>query len=456
MIAGASGFIGRALIEQLAGVYPLIALSRRDNSSKTVEFRKCDLFSLKDTEDALRGADIGVYLVHSMLPSARLTQGSFQDFDLIAADNFSRAAQRNGLKQIIYLGGLVPDCPQEELSEHLRSRQEVEEVLKSHGVPVTVIRTGLIMGPDGSSFQILFRLVKRLPAMILPAWTLTDTVAIGLKDVLKALEYCVGRADVFNQTFDLGMHERLNYRELLLQSAIVFRRRPRLIHFPLFSVGLSRLWVCLVTGASMALVRPLLESLKHPLRVDPARDLFRLMGQKPQSLREVLEGLNRVRKSLDESQSLENQKRLSHDSDVRSVQRLSVPPRIHAVHVARDYMSWLPKTLASLVRVIARQDRFLDFSFVGLKTPLLVLEWVPGRSQNDRQLFYVREGLLSAQTNRGRLEFREVLGGRFVIAALHEFRPRLPWYVYRFTQARLHLWVMKRFQRHLLSDKLSA
>jgi len=455
-IAGASGFVGRALIQKIQSSYQIIALSRQRSDSPSVEARQCDLFSLKDADEALKGADIGIYLVHSMLPSARLTQGSFQDFDLIAADNFARAARKNGLKQIIYLGGLVPSCPPEEMSPHLRSRQEVEDVLKSHGVPVTVIRTGLIMGADGSSFQMLYRLVTRLPAMILPAWTRTDTVAISLEDVLTALEFCINRSEVFGRTFDIGMQERLNYRELLLQSALAFRGKPIFLNVPLFSIGLSRLWVSLVTGASMTLVKPLLESLKHELHVDPSRDLFRLIGSKPQSLRFVLQQLQQEQTKLKASRSLEGQKRKQNDSVVRSIQRLYVPSKVRASEVAADYMKWLPRTLFFLVRVTSVQERFLDFKFVGIKQPLLVLEWEPSRSQIDRQLFYVREGLLSAETNRGRLEFREVLGGAMVMAALHEFKPKLPWYIYCWTQARLHLWVMKRFQRHLLVDRLNT
>lgn len=456
VIAGASGFIGRSLIQKIKEEFSVIALSRQRSVSNGVEFRQCDLFSLRDSEESLRGAEIGIYLVHSMLPSARLTQGEFQDFDLIAADNFARAAKKNGLKQIIYLGGLVPHCAPEEMSPHLRSRQEVEEVLKSHGVPVTVIRTGLIMGPDGSSFQMLYRLIQRLPAMILPAWTQTQTVAVSLADVIRALEFCLGRSEVMDRTFDLGMWEFLNYRELLLQTALEFRGKPRFLSVPFFSIGLSRLWVRLVTGASMSLVKPLLESLKHELKVDAQRDLFKLMGTRPQTLGEVLRDLHAQKPLLDQSRALENQRQRSHDSDVRSVQRLKVPTGCRAIHVAQDYMTWLPRMLGFLVRVHAQHERFLNFDFFGITKPLLVLEYEPSRSQTDRQLFYVREGLLSAVTNRGRLEFREVLGGRYVMAALHEFRPKLPWYIYRFTQAQLHLWVMKRFQRHLNSDTIKT
>ena len=169
-VAGASGFIGQALCERLALTHTVVALSRAASpSAGGIERRRCDLFSLLDCERGLTGADVAVYLVHSMMPSARLTQASFADMDLILADNFARAAKRVGVKQIVYLGGVVPETGV--LSPHLASRVEVERALAAHGVPVTTLRASLVIGPDGSSFRILQRLVERLPVMLLPRWT---------------------------------------------------------------------------------------------------------------------------------------------------------------------------------------------------------------------------------------------------------------------------------------------
>ena len=160
VVAGATGFIGQSLGPILSQDFHLVGLSRspRKDPGHYAEFRQADLFSLKDTERALEGADYVVYLVHSMMPSARLVQANFRDLDLVCADNFARAAKMQGVQHMVYLGGLVPDGS---LSEHLASRAEVEDVLRSTGVPVTVLRAGLVVGASGSSFQILLRLVKR-------------------------------------------------------------------------------------------------------------------------------------------------------------------------------------------------------------------------------------------------------------------------------------------------------
>ncbi len=164
-ISGASGYIGKNLIKQLKDKAHIIALSRsieHKEHTDDLTWRQADLFSLGDAESALEGVDYAVYLVHSMLPSARLTQARFEDMDFILADNFAQAATKNNVKQIIYLSGIIPEN-EKELSRHLESRREVETVLNAYDVPVTTVRAGLIVGPSGSSFPIVKKIGQTPP-----------------------------------------------------------------------------------------------------------------------------------------------------------------------------------------------------------------------------------------------------------------------------------------------------
>lgn len=84
-LTGASGYIGNNLLKRLGKQADIIALSRNGDKyedSENVTWRSADLFSLKDAEKALEGADYAVYLVHSMMPSAKLTQAKFEDMTL--------------------------------------------------------------------------------------------------------------------------------------------------------------------------------------------------------------------------------------------------------------------------------------------------------------------------------------------------------------------------------------
>ena len=143
-VAGASGFVGSHLRDYLKGDYRFRALTRSTSVAEqspdaiSTEWRECDLYSLPKVTKALLGCDYGIYLVHSMAPSSRLVQGSFEDTDLLLADNFIRAAEAAGLKHVVYLSGLIPDTD-EPLSPHLRSRLEVENVLRSRSIKVTCL-----------------------------------------------------------------------------------------------------------------------------------------------------------------------------------------------------------------------------------------------------------------------------------------------------------------------------
>ena len=135
------------------------------------------------------------------------------------------------------------------------------------------------------------------------------------------------------------------------------------------------------------------------------------------------------------------------------MQRLPNPGNRPAEWIARTYQKWLPNLFRYLIRGRISED---ISSFRLLGTELLRLQFVDDRSDRDRQLFYIVGGLLAKRTDYGWLEFRNLLGGKYTIAAIHEFVPRLPWYVYMMTQAQLHLWVMKRFGRYLSRQEVTA
>ena len=462
-IAGAAGFVGRALAAQLSARHQVVALTRRAPSgpqTSAIEWRTCDLFSALETERALEGCDAAVYLVHSMLPSARLTQASFADLDLILADNFARGAARAGLKRIVYLGGIIPDDP--ELSAHLTSRREVEETFRAAATPLVGLRAGLVIGPGGSSFRIIDQLVRRLPLMALPAWTRTPTQPIALEDVTAILERCLDAPGIEGQSFDIAGPDITDYAGLLSGTARALGLRRRTFPVRWFSPGLSTLWVSLITGAPRELVAPLVQSLRHRM-VAGDRRLQEQLGVPGLGLEAALHAALApqpppapaaalVPATPQPARSLTLAARSAGpEHDVRSVQRLPLPAGWSAAQVASEYQRWLPRFFRPLLRVEAGADGSCRFLVRGLRAPLLVLRLSDERSSPERQLFYVTGGLL-AETGgprRGRLEFREVLGGAAVLAGIHDFTPTLPWWIYQATQALVHLLVMRSFGRHL-------
>lgn len=451
-IAGASGFVGSALIDLLAKDHQIVALSRQKQSSEKagVEWRQCDFMSLLQTEEALQGADVAVYLVHSMAPTAALTQANFEDLDLLAADNFFRAAKKKNIKHLIYLGGLIPD--HKKLSRHLKSRLEVETCFRQSNLAYTILRAGLIIGSGGSSFNILKKLVMRLPIMILPSWTKTETQATALTDVIHLIKFCILNEKTFSSVFDLGSDEVVTYRSLIKQTAIAMNKKPLLIPFPAVSPEISKLWVSLITNTSYSLVSPLVESLKSPMLCRD-RKIYTLSGLKATSLKFALTN------SMSIGKKSKRKRRRSYQSErtVRSVQRMILPASKTAKDVADDYAKWVSGIFFGVIRASIEPENKLIFRFsmFSFQFYLLVLERDVSRTSVDRQLFRVKGGALSKKKNKGRLEFREVLDRQYILAAIHDFSPSLPWFIYFWTQAKVHLWVMKGFAIFLKNQNLS-
>lgn len=443
LIAGASGFIGRALIDQLLKEedVELVGLSRseRDSSHPRLIWRKCDLFSLKDISESMSGCEAAYYLVHSMLPSASLSQGTFYDFDLIMADNFVRAAQEHRLKHIVYLGGMIP--PYGELSWHLKSRLEVEETFRHSRIKTTVLRAGLIIGPQGSSFTILERLIERLPLMICPTWTRTLSQPIALQDIVKALERAQFENEIQGKVYDMGGPEVVTYQDLIRKAALKINKSRKLITLNIIPLALSRLWVSLITGVPKKLVYPLVLSLRHEMLAAPQN-----AWPYPQELNTKLD--EALELALAHKKETDFKGHVPKEKDVRSIQRMVLPFNRDAAWVAQEYFNWLPTFFSTLIKVQVEGKRCTFYLF-NPSIKLLILEKSEERSSSDRQLLYIIGGLLSAEQKRGRLEFREVLNRRYVMAAIHEFRPALPWFIYRFSQAIIHLMVMKAFGEHL-------
>jgi uncharacterized protein YbjT (DUF2867 family) len=194
----------------------------------------------------------------------------------------ARAAREAGVRRIVYLGGLHPD--DEELSVHLASRTEVEEILLASGVPTVVLRAAVILGSGSASFEMMRYLTERLPAMTVPRWVGNRIQPIAVRDVLR---YLVGVASAPASTsrgYDIGGPEVLTYRDLMqLYAATAGLPRRLIVAVPVLSPRLSSLWVSLVTPVPGPLARPLVDSLVHEV-VCKEHDIATLVPDPPAGL----------------------------------------------------------------------------------------------------------------------------------------------------------------------------
>lgn len=458
VIAGASGFVGMELIRRLSHTHQIIALTRSQQASTQlpehknpgIHWLQCNLFSLRQTEAVLVQSDFAFFLVHSMMPSARLTQGHYNDLDLMIADNFSRAAAAAGTKRIVYLGGIQPESGF--ISEHLLSRLEVEDVLRSRDTNMVALRAGLILGPGGSSSLILVRLVKRLPVLVCPPWTSKLSSPVALRDAIDALVACLDLDKIKPSAYDIEGPELISYLELMIRAAGELNVRRIFVKFPFLSTKLSRLWVSLITGNSRELVAPLIQSLlndMHPGKTAPVFPSGSLRVPLMSALRQAEMPRTRIEIANGTIAPIASQP--STDS-VISIQRMSLPKNWTSLDVAKEYAQWLPKVLRPFLHLdVSADGTLLRFKLIGLQRPLLELQFVESRSDSQRTLLLVVGGLLSSAKSSplSRLEFRVIPHQNVVLAAVLDFTPSLPWALYVSTQAQAHRLVMCLFGRRL-------
>ncbi len=446
-IAGASGFVGSRLVPALRAQFRVVGLARQPrDAADGVEWRACDLFSASSTRAALEGVDVAVYLVHSMMPSSRLFQGNFHDTDLLLADNFVRACTHHGVKQIIYLGGLVPDAGF--VSQHLQSRHEVEAVLQDSGIPVTALRAGMVVGAGGSSFEILRSLVSRLPWMVLPKWTQSLGQAVHVDDVIAVLKGCILDPGRMAKTFNLTNGESLTYERMLRLTAASMGKTRRMLQVPIASTGFSKRWVQLFSRSSYELVSPLIDSLQCDLpQPQPEPEIAGLIQHRSfeDMLRHTFDGPRAI--VAQPPRALATRPR---QSTVRSIQRLPPMPGHPTRFISSEFMTWLPKFFRPFIRVNQVEGTTrLTFSLAFWPWPLLVLELIEAASGDDRDKFHIVGGVLSKTTTTGWFEFRQVSHRRHTLAAIHGFVPSLPWLIYLLSQAPVHALVMRAFGLHL-------
>jgi uncharacterized protein YbjT (DUF2867 family) len=257
-VIGASGTIGRPLTAALSAEHDIVGVARNPGSvgHANVEWVATDATDSDAMRRALDGVDVVYHLVHSLGAS------NFEALDRAAATAVAGGAAAGGARQIVYLGGLGEAA--DELSAHLRSRAETATILEAGPVPVTVLRAAMIVGAGSAAFETILALVERLPVMICPRWVSVETQPVALADVLTVLVGVCGNKATYDQTFDLGGPEVMSYRIMMERVARLRAKHPVLIEVPFLTPRLSSLWLYLVTPASVAVARPLVEGLRIP------------------------------------------------------------------------------------------------------------------------------------------------------------------------------------------------
>jgi uncharacterized protein YbjT (DUF2867 family) len=272
LATGATGFIGSRLTPALAARDHDVAVLTRDADSydgvaDTVY--EGDVLDSGSFEQALTDVDTAYYLIHSM--------GSSDDFaerDRRGARNFRAAADEADVERVVYLSGLGEE--DDDLSKHLQSRREVEEILSGGAFDLTVLRAAIIIGDGNDSFRIVSQLAKRLPLMVTPRWVRNDCQPIAVDDIVAYLVGVAETPETAGATYEVGGPEVLTYEDFLDRTARVAGRPSVIVPVPVLTPRLSTYWVQLTTDVPDDIIRPLVDGLRNEVTAEdrPIRSLL--------------------------------------------------------------------------------------------------------------------------------------------------------------------------------------
>ncbi len=285
LLTGATGYIGGRLRRRLeADSHQVRCLARRPEIleaqvAPSTEVVRGDLLRPETLPAAMRGVSTAYYLVHSMASG-----GDFAAEDREAAIGFASAARAAGIERIVYLGGLGNE---DELSDHLASRQEVGRILRDSGVQTIELRASIIIGSGSLSFEMIRALVERLPVMVTPRWVRTLAQPISIDDVIEYLIAALDAPAGHSLVLEIGGAERASYGDIMAEYARQRGLHRVMIAVPVLTPRLSSLWLALVTPAYARVGRKLVDSLRNETTVSDQAALG-MFGIRPHGLAEAI------------------------------------------------------------------------------------------------------------------------------------------------------------------------
>ncbi len=263
ILTGANGYVGKRLLPELLNAGHEVICCVRDRhrlglddvTMSKITIWEVDFLDQPSLINLPESVDVAYYLIHSMSSST----SEFDVMEAKSAENFNTYVDTIGVKQVIYLSGIINES---HLSKHLQSRSDVEEILYKGNFNLTVLRAGIIVGSGSSSFEIIRDLCEKLPIMVTPKWVLTKAQPIAIRDVMKYLIGVQLRTDCFNDSFDIGGPNIITYKQMMQLYAKTRGIKIWMITVPFMTPELSSYWLYFVTSTSYKLARNLVDSMR--------------------------------------------------------------------------------------------------------------------------------------------------------------------------------------------------
>ncbi len=290
-VVGATGFIGRSILEQLQEKdEPVRGLYRKDSKIealkqyKNLELVEGDVLDRASLKRLMQGAD-KLIIASAVTANKKNKDNLYERVHVDGTKNIIEAAQEAGIKRIVLLSGLgtKPDKP----GTYMQTRWEMEEIVRGGGIDWTVVQPSILFGQGAEFFEAQAKIIKLAPFAPVIGNGKTRFQPIYVKDVARCIIETFDRADKLNRTFAIGGPEYYTYTELINLMVRTLGKKRLKLYLPLWAARIQASLFNLLP--SPPLTPATLELFGFDNVTPDPQIVEHLYGFKPQDLKSYLE-----------------------------------------------------------------------------------------------------------------------------------------------------------------------